>query len=83
LLIIDVDDNSFHTNPEHLGRIINAIDAEIHGLFPIESPATNGQLKTAVKSNGKVIAPAKPAAKAPAKPAAKPAPKPALAKAKR
>jgi len=80
LLVIDVDDNAFHTNPEHLGRIINAIDAEIHGLFPNEAPATNGQLKTAAKAgNGKASAPAKTATKAPAKPAAKPA----LAKAKR
>lgn len=74
LLVIDVDDNAFHTNPEHLGRIINAIDAEIHGLFPNEGPATNGQLK-AKAGNGKVSAPVKPVAKAPAKPA--------LAKAKR
>jgi deoxyadenosine/deoxycytidine kinase len=74
LLVIDVDDNAFHTNPEHLGRIINAIDAEIHGLFPNESPATNGQLK-AKGGNGKVAAPAKAPAKATSKPA--------LAKAKR
>lgn len=33
LLIIDVDNNSFHNNAEDLGEIINAIDAEIHGLF--------------------------------------------------
>lgn len=33
LLIIDVDDNAFHENAEDLGEIINAIDAEIHGLF--------------------------------------------------
>jgi deoxyadenosine/deoxycytidine kinase len=33
LLIIDVDDNAFHENAEDLGVIINAIDAEIHGLF--------------------------------------------------
>ncbi len=75
LLVIDVDDNAFHTNPEHLGRIINAIDAEIHGLFPIEAPATNGQQK-AKAGNGKATA-------APAKAPAKPAAKPALAKAKR
>ncbi len=36
LLIVDVDDNRFHKNPEDLGIIINAIDAEIHGLFPVE-----------------------------------------------
>jgi deoxyadenosine/deoxycytidine kinase len=48
LLIIDVDDNAFHQKPDDLpqesmpnedlgGKIINAIDAEIHGLarFPV------------------------------------------------
>jgi hypothetical protein len=79
LLIIDVDDNSFHTNPEHLGRIINSIDAEIHGLFPNEAPASNGHAKLIAKSPSKLTATLKPAPKAPAKPA----PKPALAKAKR
>ena len=33
LLIIDVDNNNFPENPEDLGKIINAIDAEINGLF--------------------------------------------------
>src|SRR5690554_1307198 len=33
LLIVDVDTNSYHENPEDLGKIISAIDAEIHGLF--------------------------------------------------
>ncbi len=33
LLIIDVDNNSFHTEAEDLGQIINSIDAEINGLF--------------------------------------------------
>ena len=33
LLIIDVDSNAFHENQEDLGKIINAIDGEIHGLF--------------------------------------------------
>jgi deoxyadenosine/deoxycytidine kinase len=33
LLIIDVDNNKFSENPEHLGFVINKIDAEIHGLF--------------------------------------------------
>ena len=33
LLIIDVDDNSFHTEAEDLGEIINSIDGEINGLF--------------------------------------------------
>lgn len=33
LLIIDVDNLNFVTNPEDLGSIITTIDAEIHGLF--------------------------------------------------
>jgi len=33
LLIIDVDNNSFHTEAEDLGEIINSIDGEINGLF--------------------------------------------------
>jgi deoxyadenosine/deoxycytidine kinase len=33
LLIVDVDNNNFHEDPEDLGKIINSIDAEIHGLF--------------------------------------------------
>jgi deoxyadenosine/deoxycytidine kinase len=33
LIIIDVDDNNFHENADDLGIIINAIDAEINGLF--------------------------------------------------
>jgi deoxyadenosine/deoxycytidine kinase len=33
LLIIDVDNIDFVTNPEDLGTIITKIDAEIHGLF--------------------------------------------------
>ena len=33
LLIIDVDDLDFVSNPEDLGGIINKIDAEINGLF--------------------------------------------------
>ena len=33
LLIIDVDNNNFPENQEDLGKIINAIDAEINGLF--------------------------------------------------
>ncbi len=33
LLIIDVDKNKFPENPEHLGEIIDKIDAEINGLF--------------------------------------------------
>ena len=33
LLIIDVDNLDFVDNPEHLGEVINKIDAEVHGLF--------------------------------------------------
>jgi deoxyadenosine/deoxycytidine kinase len=33
LLIIDIDDNNFHEDAEDLGKIINAIDGDIHGLF--------------------------------------------------
>ncbi|MFT4521210.1 MAG: deoxyadenosine/deoxycytidine kinase [Bacteroidia bacterium] len=33
LLIIEVDDLEFETNPEDLGIIISKIDSEIHGLF--------------------------------------------------
>ncbi len=33
LLIIDIDNNSFHEDQEDLGKIINAIEGEINGLF--------------------------------------------------
>lgn len=33
LLIVDVDDNKFSSDAEDLGLIVNAIDAEVHGLF--------------------------------------------------
>jgi len=33
LLIVEVDDLEFETNPEDLGKIISKIDAEVHGLF--------------------------------------------------
>ncbi len=33
LLIVDIDNNNFHENQEDLGKIIESIDAEIHGLF--------------------------------------------------
>jgi len=33
LLIIDIDDNSFHESQEDLGRIIESIDGQIHSLF--------------------------------------------------
>lgn len=43
VLIVDIDDNRFHKNPEDLGIIINAIDAEIHGLFPSENGKGGGK----------------------------------------
>ncbi len=50
VLVIDVDANSFHNNPEDLGKIINSIDAEIHGLFPLEAPGKGApKKKTAAK----------------------------------
>ncbi|MEZ4799360.1 MAG: deoxynucleoside kinase [Flavobacteriales bacterium] len=33
LLVIDIDDNKFHEQPEDLGKIISGIDAQLHGLF--------------------------------------------------
>lgn len=33
LLIIDVDNNNFHEDPEDFSSIVQRIDAEIHGLF--------------------------------------------------
>lgn len=33
LLVINVDENKFPYNPEHLGDIINRIDGELNGLF--------------------------------------------------
>lgn len=33
VLIIDVEENDFKNNPEDLGKILQAIDAELHGLF--------------------------------------------------
>lgn len=33
LVVIDVDNNRFHENDEDLGKIIQAVDAELHGLF--------------------------------------------------
>jgi len=33
LMIVDINKNKFPENPEHLGDIINQIEAEIHGLF--------------------------------------------------
>ncbi len=54
VLVIDVDQNSFHTNPEDLGKIINSIDAQIHGLFPNEGP-----VKVAPKKKAPVKAVAK------------------------
>ena len=33
LIVLDVDSINFVDNPEHLGEVIEKIDAEIHGLF--------------------------------------------------
>ncbi|MRT16742.1 deoxynucleoside kinase [Vitellibacter sp. q18] len=33
LIIFDVDNINFVDDPEHLGQVINRIDAELHGLF--------------------------------------------------
>ncbi len=33
LLVIDVDNNNFHEDPEDFSGIVQRIDAEIHGLF--------------------------------------------------
>jgi deoxyadenosine/deoxycytidine kinase len=33
MIIINVDQNKFEENPEHLGEIISKIEAEVHGLF--------------------------------------------------
>lgn len=33
MLVVDVDDNRFHESQEDLGKIISAIDGELHGLF--------------------------------------------------
>ncbi len=49
LLVIDMEDNAFHNDPEDLGRIISRIDAEIHGLFPMEKPAAKAEAKEAMK----------------------------------
>jgi deoxyadenosine/deoxycytidine kinase len=35
LLIIDVDNNKFHSSKEDLGTIVNSINAELHGLFKV------------------------------------------------
>ena len=33
ILIIDIDNNRFHENPEDLGTIISGIEAQLNGLF--------------------------------------------------
>ena len=33
LLIVDVDNLNFHTSTEDLSKIIDNVDAQIHGLF--------------------------------------------------
>lgn len=36
LLTISVDQLDFENNPEHLGQVINSVQAELHGLFTVE-----------------------------------------------
>ncbi|MBK9048174.1 MAG: deoxynucleoside kinase [Bacteroidetes bacterium] len=33
MLVIDIDEINFAENPEHLGMIVNRVNAELHGLF--------------------------------------------------
>jgi deoxyadenosine/deoxycytidine kinase len=66
LLIVDVDDNAFHTDKEDLGRIINAIDAELHGLFH-EQPALQASNGSAGKPASKGAATKRAATKGTAK----------------
>src|SRR5690606_4051854 len=59
VLVIDVEDYAFHTSKEDLGRIINNIDAEIHGLFPAdEAPVKTAKERVQVleKANAKATA---------------------------
>ena len=63
MLIIDVDDNSFHTNREDLGKIITAIDAEIHGLFPNEAQMKASPVKKLAKPDAKLAVKKKEAVK--------------------
>ena len=35
LLIIDADNIDFHNSPEDLGKIVNAVNGELHGLFEV------------------------------------------------
>lgn len=36
LLIVDIDENNFSEKKEDLGKVINKIDAELHGLFKVK-----------------------------------------------
>jgi len=59
LLVIDVEEYAFHNSKEDLGRIINNIDAEIHGLFPAdEAPVKTAKerVKVLEKANAKATA---------------------------
>lgn len=85
LLVIDVEDNSFHNDPEDLGRIISRIDAEIHGLFPMEPSGAKSEVKVITigkpaTTNGKATS--KPVGKAVSKPAGKAAAAPVKTSAK-
>ena len=33
LLIVDADDLDFHNRPEDLGKVVNMVDGQLHGLF--------------------------------------------------
>lgn len=36
ILIVDVDNNDFSNNPQDLSKIIDQVDAELHGLFKVK-----------------------------------------------
>ncbi len=36
ILIVDIDNNDFSNNPQDLSKIIDQIDAELHGLFKVK-----------------------------------------------
>ena len=38
IIVVDIDDNNFSAKKEDLGKIINKIDGQIHGLFDKSAP---------------------------------------------
>lgn len=36
ILVVDIDNNDFSNNPQDLSKIIDQIDAELHGLFKVK-----------------------------------------------